>query len=917
MAMILRAGDVSPDAPVGGKARALASAQAAGMPVPDWFVVTSEAVEASLGARSAQGDAVPTSRSLANGISRAEPLAGLEALQEQASPSTTEPLTMSPALSLAIRDALEAWSHKTLAVRSSASDEDEATCSLAGQLESLLDVRRGEVPEAVARVWRSGFSARVSAYRTQTSTPTAAPTGTWQESGMRGPAVIVQRMVQADASGVAFSADPMSGQRGVAVVTAVRGHGASLVSGWTDADSWHLDRGYAVIRRRLADRTPALTDDRVKAVAALARRAATHFGRPQDIEWAFEGDTLWLLQARPITTLHQVPDPEAAAILWDNSNIVESYGGVTTPLTFSFVSDAYEHVYRQFCRAMRVSTDRIDASDDAFRNMLGLIRGRMYYNLGNWYRVLSLLPGFTLNRRFMEQMMGVQGEAPGLDKFARPSRVRDVIHLVRTAVALIWSHLTIDRRVRRFQRRLTSALAQADLALSDMRPDELLAHYRALRARLLLSWDAPVENDFLTMIFHGALRAMTRVWCGDADGSIVNALLTRQGGLLSAEPAERLRRLAGMVREDEPFVALLTAGEMPAIMCAIGERSAFAAEYRAYLDRFGERTINELKLETVTLHDDPIPLFRAIGRLAVQSSATSTCVTSNDAEAAIAQDRIAHELARRPIRRAVLRWVTGHARARVRDRELLRLDRTRLFGRVRRIFVALGKALHARQLLDDPHDVFYLTVDEVIGFVEGRSVCTSLRGLVRVRQDEFMSYARQRPPESRFETHDIVYTNRFVAETPVPASSPSGSDDRQGLGCCRGIVRGRVQIIDDPGTVVVRERSVLVATHTDPGWILLFPSALAVVVERGSLLSHTAIVARELGIPSVVSVAGATAWLADGDWVEVDGSSGRVSRLSRADNSADARDAGVNAECPMPNAEHQRQVTRSAFSIRH
>ena len=183
MAMILRAGDVSPDAPVGGKARALASAQAAGMPVPDWFVVTSEA------------------------------------LQEQASPSTAEPLTISPALSLAIRDALEAWSHKTLAVRSSASDEDGATCSLAGQLESLLDVRRGEVPEAVARVWRSGFSARVIAYRRQTSTPTAAPTGVWQESGMRGPAVIVQRMVQADASGVAFSADPMSGQRGVAVVS--------------------------------------------------------------------------------------------------------------------------------------------------------------------------------------------------------------------------------------------------------------------------------------------------------------------------------------------------------------------------------------------------------------------------------------------------------------------------------------------------------------------------------------------------------------------------------------------------------------------------------------------------------------------------------------------------------------------------
>ena len=157
---------------------------------------------------------------------------------------------------------------------------------------------------------------------------------------------------------------------------------------------------------------PALTDDEVRAVAALARQAGHHFGRPQDIEWAIEDGCLYLLQARPITALSEVVDPDGALCLWDNSNIAESYAGVTTPLTFSFARRAYEEVYRQFCRLMRVPAARIAAHDDIFPRMLGLIRGRVYYNLLSWYRVLALLPGYALNRGFMEQMMGVRERLP-------------------------------------------------------------------------------------------------------------------------------------------------------------------------------------------------------------------------------------------------------------------------------------------------------------------------------------------------------------------------------------------------------------------------------------------------------------------------------------------------------------------------
>ena len=155
-----------------------------------------------------------------------------------------------------------------------------------------------------------------------------------------------------------------------------------------------------------------------------------------------------------------------------------------------------------------------------------------------------------------------------------------------------------------------------------------------------------------------------------------------------------------------------------------------------------------------------------------------------------------------------------------------------------------------------------------------------LRPLVAVRRGEFEQYAAEPPPDSRFETRGLVYqghTYQRVAPSRGSVSAPK--DERRGLGCSPGVARGRVCVVHDPRSVNLGEPAILVARHTDPGWILVFPSALAVIVERGSPLSHAAIVARELGIPAVVSVAGATEWLEDGAWVEVDGSAGIVRRI--------------------------------------
>jgi pyruvate,water dikinase len=833
---ILDASDAADSPQAGGKARALAQAARAGLPVPRWFVLSSEAFS--------DGPAL--------------------------APSVVDALTR------AIRRLSP--NGELLAVRSSARGEDGTRQSFAGQLESFLNVRPCDVPDRVVDVCRSAFTSRSVAYRREHGLAAAS----------QAPAVLIQRMVRPRAAGVAFSADPVSGRRGITVVSAIAGLGSAIVSGSAEGDTWMVDRSDAIVECRLAVKCrPTLTDEEACAVARLARSAAAHFGAPQDIEWAL-GDRLYLLQSRPITSIHDLADPDAPAVIWDNSNIVESYGGVTTPLTFSFAREIYPSVYRQFCRMMAVPERAIDEHDDVFANMLGLIRGRLYYNLLNWYRLLALLPGYTVNRRFMEQMMGVKDALPidranAMVRESKRGRVADSWLVARMLVRLVIAHLTLNRRIDAFYERLDDALAAPAPSLETQRPDELVACYRELRGRLLLKWDAPLVNDFFAMIFYGGLRHLVMRWCGDAGGTLQNDLITGEGGLVSAEPAVRMRRLARLAAADPALLDRIAHAPIDSILECQPSAPQFFTEYDEYIAKFGDRTVSELKLESTTLADDPLPLFRAIAALAKQTAPARARPKTASAQQlrANSRQRVSAALAGHPIRRLAFNWILRHARRRVRDRENLRFERTRLFGRVRRIFLELGRRLHALDLVDHPRDVFYLEVDEVLAFVDGRSTCTDVRSLVALRQREFHEYNEDPAPDDRFETRGPVYQGHDFKRQRAAAAQDG--EARHGLGCSPGIVRGQVRRVTDPRVADLSRPMILVAEHTDPGWIMVFPSALGVLVERGSLLSHASIVARELGIPAVVSVPGLTRWLNDGDWVEMDGATGAIHRLAGAD----------------------------------
>lgn len=756
-----------------------------------------------------------------------------------------------------LSSALAGIGGSSFAVRSSATEEDGASYSFAGQFDSFLEIAADDVMSFIEKVRASSKAVAITEYaREHALDPPSVP------------AVLVQRMVPAIHAGVAFSADPVTGRRSSIVISAVTGTGEKLVSGDVDGETWAATASGVIVDK--PDRA-VLADTVAGKVACLAHACEQHFSVPQDIEWAEVGGEVFLLQSRPITTLAGLPDPDDPLVIWDNSNIAESYSGLTLPLTFSFARRAYEHVYREFCRMLSVPHSRIAANDDVFPQMLGQFRGQVYYNLVSWYRVLAMLPGYQVNRRFMEQMMGVKEPLPDeiSDKIAdeaKTSKIGDTIALMATLGALVKRRWQLKRSITKFTGRLNMALAGGS-ELETMSGSELVTHYRDLERQLLKRWDAPLVNDFFAMIIHGVLRSVSAKWLGDE--SHANHLVSGCRDIISAEPPRRISEMAGIARTIPGLPAILGNPDIPVSerLHALREHDELSEQFDHYLEKFGDRCLGELKLESPTVGDDPGSLIQSIGAMASRDEAHPTETMDDDEESTIGAISS-------PLKRWIFRKIVNEARDRVRDRENLRFERTRLFGRVRRISKLLGNQLSADGIIDSPDDVFSIDLTTLLGVYEGTHDASTLRELVAASTRAFAGFANSPPPPDRFTTRGPMHRHSDV-EDDVPPLTNDGSAI-QGLGACRGRVRGKVRVVIDPSDATLHPGEILVARQTDPGWVVLFPSASGLLVERGSLLSHSAIVARELNLPCIVSLTNITRILQTGDEVEMDGTSGEL-----------------------------------------
>lgn len=884
---------LSPEAikEIGGKALGLHELKKIGIPVPVWATITSAMFKSIY-----QTDSQFNSRLKLENVAPLE-LAGkireyLKGIQ----------------LAGAHQDILrEVWQRiseagkKPVAVRSSAADEDSKALSFAGQMDSFLNIRSfEEFLNAVRSCWASLFGERAVLYRMQHKI------NPWNARI----AVVVQQMIESEISGVIFTANPLTGNTQEMLVSSTWGLGEGLVSGALDADTFILNSSGVNIKSEIADKKqrvnylpagatavveveaaqqsiPSLTKKQLKKLHGLAKKVQNFKNIPMDIEFGVERKRIYLLQARPITNLKKY----AEFNVWDNSNIVESYSGVTTPLTFSFIRRAYFAVYWQFCQTIGLDKKTISKNTHVLENMLGLIQGRVYYNLLNWYRLVSLMPGFKYNKRFMEQMMGLQvikdfeiEQAPSgkLEKY-----FIQLPRLIKVGARMILAHTRLQKKINEFQANFKKIYARyARLDYACLTPLEMLGVYRILEKEVLWKWKAPITNDFEAMIFYGLLKNLTMKWGLDPQGVMQNDLLCGEGGIKSTQVTTQLFYLALSIERDARLKAAFLEASPEGALLLIQNDAAFAVikeKFAEYLKEYGVRCINEMKLESISIKDNPVfcvSIIQNYLRNTVPDPARQEEYERDirrKAEGQLREKLQGQKIFRLIPKLSLYRWVLKNARRAIKNRENQRFCRTEAYSLIRTIMQAIGRQWQEQKIIDNAEDIFYLEIDEIWTFIEGKTAGGDFKKRIALRQEEFKRYKTVTLPD-HIEAYGEVDINTLRAEE----AEFSNDGLLKGLGCCAGIVEKEVRVVFAPDTNLRLNGEIMVAKQTDPGWVVLFPSIGGLIVEKGSMLSHSAIVAREMGIPAVVGVKNAAKILASGDRVLLNGGEGTIKIIEKA-----------------------------------
>jgi pyruvate,water dikinase len=777
----------------------------------------------------------------------------------------------------------ENFHSKTFAVRSSATDEDGVQFSFAGQFDTFLHVSFHEIEEKIKSVWQSAVAERVINYRKKNNLPLQVGIG-----------VIIQEMIDADVAGVGFGIDPLTGDQTTKIISAVYGLGEGLVSGDLDADTFTLSKNNIAtqlvsknhqyvrdfnnggIKKVETDGSKkeisSLINKELHEISSLLDQLNQTLGKPQDIEFAYAKKTLYLLQTRPVTTVDKFQKGEYT--LWDNSNIIESYPGITTPLTYSFIIKMYEMVYRQFVEIMGVKPKEIERYAPIFANTLGLVRGRVYYNLLNWYKMLAMLPGYSINAENMERMMGVKERFDLGDEF-QMSKGLARLRIVGMVFKMIKMQVLLPKERKKFLVQLNQIMNRYKrIDFSTQTAVQIIEHYKTFETTLLLKWKAPLINDFFAMIWFGMLEKKARKYCPD-EPNIHNDLLCGSQDIISVEPIHRSIEISILVAKKEASKQMfientpieiwrkLSDGAFPEIKIMLDE----------YINHFGDRCVGELKLETISYSQKP-ELFVKVIKSYVEQGITKKRARSNieDDLRANAEQKIFQILKGKPLQKWWFKFITNKARDLVSNRENLRFERTRGFGMVRNMLSALGDLWHKEGKISHPRDVFYLELNEIKAIKNG-AFNNELKDLIQDRIKEFEGYKKQVPPQERFFTYGNDFKDEYIYSLE---KIEDAEDDLSGIGCCPGVVQAKVRVVMDPNEIESLNGDILVTSSTDPGWVTLFPTASAIIVERGSLLSHSAIVSREMGIPCIVSVTGLLRTLKSGDEVLMDGSKGLI-----------------------------------------
>jgi pyruvate,water dikinase len=839
----------------GGKGANLGELLRAGLPVPPGFVLTTDAYRQFVAANALQ----PQIERLARAASP-EDMAALTRAAD-AIGALFAGAAMPPEVAAAVREAYVTLGGLPVAVRSSATAEDLPGASFAGQMETYLNIRGDEaLLAAVRRCWASLWTARAISYRARQGIAPAAVSL----------AVVVQELLAADAAGVLFTANPVNGRRDQMVADACWGLGEALVSGQVTPDHWVVEaRTGSVVEARVARKEvmtvrqeagtdtrpvpdalrekPVLDGAQLAALTDLGRRAADHYGAPQDVEWALARGRLYLVQARPITSLFPLPRPEPPASAGERVYVcLNILQGLVEPFTPMGIA-AFRALARGPAALLGARVRRGEAppvfkvaADRIYLDATPLLQNPTTRPLalrgsGAIDRQVSGILHFLVERdRNLTARSGPFPFRPRLDFL-----LRGVGYFVFVA---LFPDTARNRVLARTEARVAELERRADALRGLDERLRLVEEVLPTLAPVLMGHGLPLV--FGTGLLAVALaRAKLQQWLGDA-----TALQPVLRALPHNPTTEMDLALWGVSQRLKEEGAAPSAGH-PAVV--------------AFFARYGHRAAREIDLGVPRWRDDPTPVLNTLRTYLTHGQQEDPArhfregAERADEAAADLVARVRREKGR--LRAAWLRFLLRRVRALAGVREYPKFFAVRLLAAMRRVLAGAGADLVAAGRLDRAEDVFFLDLRDL-------RTPHDLRALAAANRQEYeRERSRRAVPRVMTSTGETFYT--------APTTTPGAL---VGTAASPGVYEGRVRVVFDPREAGLEPGEVLVAPGTDPAWTPLFLSAGALVMEIGGIMSHGSVVAREYGIPAVVGVAGATQQLHTGQRVRVDGENGLV-----------------------------------------
>lgn len=707
-----------------------------------------------------------------------------------------------------------------VAVRSSTTAEDSAQASFAGIHRSFLNVSgcdaveqaaQGcidslETPEALAYRRRMGFG----------------------ETEVRC-AVVICEMVDARCAGVAFSCDPATGRRDLILIDAAEGLGEAVVSGRVNPERMIWRNQCGRLSRESGPAARALLPEPLEEeLAYLVQRVHWALGEgqdPQDVEWAYDGERLWLLQARPVTSLPRAGWPQTAALprYWSTANLKDNLPGVACELSWSSLTGIV-------AEALYATQKAVGYQMPPGMEVVRRFQGRAFFDLTmmQWafYDAFGVPPADTV-----KAIGGSQPEIPvPPDPLKGPHGRRRSMAGLRL-LSKIWNY---------------PAKARAAL-------ESALNHQRSLQA---VDWSALSRADLQS--------AMARIW-------EVRQAYLHVAGLANSSSGPWQLALDPLIK-DADLIARLQAGAGGVTSAEQGYRLYDIARGKSTLEEFlhdfGHRAVYEADLLNPRWAEDPSWILEQVQFIRENPPAL-------DLREAAAEVRRQAELElkqRFGWRAPFLLWLVRKLRAAMAAREAAKSALVCLMLPERRIVLEIGRRLVVEGKLDAPEQALHFALSDLTCWLRGYWDGAGARELTRDRSLRRESWLAETAPDLITEEPD-----GRLAVSAQPMASLSESGTWNGLAVSPGTATGTARIVYSPADAAhLRQGDILAAPSTDPGWTPLFLRASAIIIETGGVLSHGAIVAREYGIPAVANIPGILNALRDGETVTVDGSTGRV-----------------------------------------